>query len=293
MNVTILDGGMGQELVRRMATPPTPLWSTEALLQDPQLIRSVHDDFFAAGADVAATNSYALHRDRLDPVGLSDRFEELHRVACQIAVEAQKAHGSGLIGGSIGPLFASYRPDLGIPVDQAAPKFREIGELQAPFVDMFMVETVSSVLEGEGALAGLAPLGKPIWLSITVGDRDGSKLRSGENVRDILPLVEKYHPTALLLNCATPEAITEGLEALGDPGVPKGAYANGFTHIGGRFLEERPTVDVLTSRKDLTPALYADYAAKWIAQGASIIGGCCEVGPAHIAQLSHRFGGTR
>ncbi|MGY9011702.1 MAG: homocysteine S-methyltransferase family protein, partial [Rhodobacterales bacterium] len=49
------------------------------------------------------------------------------------------------------------------------------------------------------------------------------------------------------------------------------------------------TVDVLTARADLGPAAYADFADGWANQGVSIIGGCCEVGPAHIAEMRRRF----
>ena len=68
--ITILDGGMGQELIARSDGEPTPLWATQVLMEEPNLVRSVHDEFFAAGAMVATTNSYAIHRDRLITAGL-------------------------------------------------------------------------------------------------------------------------------------------------------------------------------------------------------------------------------
>ena len=72
-------------------------------------------------------------------------------------------------------------------------------------------------------------------------------------------------------------------------GKPFGAYANGFTHISGNFLKDAPTVKELTHRHDLTPEKYADFAMAWVAQGATIIGGCCEVGPDHIRHLAARL----
>ena len=68
-----------------------------------------------------------------------------------------------------------------------------------------------------------------------------------------------------------------------------GAYANGFTEISEGFLEDAPTVDALSQRTDLGPDAYADIAMSWVDQGATIIGGCCEVGPAHIAVLADRL----
>ena len=79
------------------------------------------------------------------------------------------------------------------------------------------------------------------------------------------------------------------LGALKDLGKPFGAYANGFTHISGNFLKDAPTVKELTHRHDLTPEKYGDFAMSWVAMGATIIGGCCEVGPAHIRHLAERL----
>ena len=72
-------------------------------------------------------------------------------------------------------------------------------------------------------------------------------------------------------------------------GRPFGAYANGFTHISDGFLQDAPTVKELTHRHDLMPAKYADFAMGWVEQGATIVGGCCEVGPAHIAELARQL----
>ena len=110
--ITILDGGMGQELIARSTAEPTPLWATKVLLEEPELVRAVHDDFFAAGAMVATTNSYAIHHDRLIPAGLDDQFESLHRVACEIACASRDTAGGGRVAGAIGPLVGSIRPAL-------------------------------------------------------------------------------------------------------------------------------------------------------------------------------------
>jgi homocysteine S-methyltransferase len=71
--------------------------------------------------------------------------------------------------------------------------------------------------------------------------------------------------------------------------LPFGAYANGFTQITKAFLENRPTTDALAARRDMGPAAYADHAMRWVGQGATIIGGCCETGPAHIAEIDRRL----
>ena len=71
--VTLLDGAIGQELVNRAGDRSTPLWSTQVMIERPDLVRAVHDDYFAAGATVATANTYAVHRNRLERAGISDR----------------------------------------------------------------------------------------------------------------------------------------------------------------------------------------------------------------------------
>ena len=89
------------------------------------------------------------------------------------------------------------------------------------------------------------------------------------------------------MNCSIPEAISANLPILRDANVVFGAYANGFTSITA--LQPGGTVDSLKARKDLSPAVYADFIDQWIDIGATIVGGCCEVGPAHIAEISKRL----
>jgi homocysteine S-methyltransferase len=72
-------------------------------------------------------------------------------------------------------------------------------------------------------------------------------------------------------------------------GLPFGAYANGFTHISDNYLKDAPTVKELTQREDLTPEKYGDFALAWVDMGATIVGGCCEVGPSHITHLAGRL----
>ena len=76
--ITLLDGGMGQELVKR-AGKATSLWSIQALIDDPDMVRAVHDDYFAAGADVATTYSYSVLPDRLETHGIADKRRTINR----------------------------------------------------------------------------------------------------------------------------------------------------------------------------------------------------------------------
>lgn len=287
--ITLLDGGLGQELIARSGDRPTPLWSTQVMMDHPGLVRAVHLDYFRAGAGIATTNTYALHHDRLQCAGLDDLFLDLFDQALEEAHSARAAHGSGRIAGSIGPLVASYRPETHPPHETAVPLYSEIGRILAPRVDLILAETVASLAHARAILAATADAGRPVWLSVTVDDEDGARLRSGEPVADLAPLVDEFRPGAVLANCSAPEAMEAAVTELARLGPAFGAYANGFRQITKEFLKDAPTVDALEARPEMTPDLYADHAMRWIGLGATIVGGCCETGPAHIAAIAERL----
>ena len=287
--ITLLDGSIGQELVLRSQKKPTPLWSTEVLLENPQLVRDIHLEYFRSGATIATTNTYPVLRDRLEKVGLAHKLQALWDSALQSALDSRNTHGKGRVAGSIGPLVGSYRPKSCPPPEVAEISYAEIIKALAPSVDLFLLETMSSVSQAEGALRASTGRGRPVWLAMTVNDFDGKLLRSGEDLNDLRPLLVSYEPDALLINCSRPEAVSTAVDVIKDFGFPFGAYANGFEEISRDFVETSPTVDKLDQRHDLDEKKYADFAMSWIDQGASIVGGCCEIGPSHILELSKRI----
>lgn len=286
MQITLLDGGMGQELVARSGDEPTPLWATRVMIDHPGLVKAIHDDYFAAGASVATTNTYNILHDRLEAVGLDPLYHALHLRALTEAHEARAAAGRGMIAGSMGPLGESYRPDLTPSVAVSAPLYAEKARILAPHVDVILLETMSSLGLAEGALKGAQAAGKPVWLSVSVHDRDGSKLRSGEPVAGLRDLIAAYPTAAVLANCSMPEAMLDALRELAGMGLPFGAYANGFSEISSLPMPDAVAAPDYTHRHDLTPEKYTDFVLQWIDLGATIVGGCCEVGPAHIRHLA-------
>ena len=277
-DIILLSGGMGQELIHRAGDRPTPLWSTQVMIDHPGLVAKVHADYAAAGAKVFTTNTYAILHDRLEGTGMEDQFENLYAAALK------EVEGKGFIAGSIGPLGASYRPDLFPEHSIAVATYTEVANLLAPKVDLIICETVASIAHARAGLEAAASTGKPVWLAMTVDDTDGTKLRSGEPLADVFGVADGA--SAILANCSSPEAISAAIGVLATADKPFGGYANGFTKISEGFLGDKPTVDALTARHDLGPEEYARFAMKWIAEGATIVGGCCEVGPAHIAKLA-------
>ena len=280
-DVTLLDGGMGQELVKRSEHAPTPLWGTQVMLDYPGMVRAVHEDYLSAGATVATTNTYALHRDRFTGTGLEDDFERLF----ELALREAEGIGAKKIAGSIGPLVRSYAPGTHPDHKVAVPLYAENARLLAKQVDVIVCETVASVAHAKAALEGARAVGLPVWMAVTVDDEDGNVLRSGEPVSDLSGL----QADAWLANCSAPEVMADALEVLKRFGQPFGAYANGFTEITKAYLSDKPTVDKLSARRDMGPEAYSEIALGWVEQGATIVGGCCEVGPEHIRVLAERL----
>jgi S-methylmethionine-dependent homocysteine/selenocysteine methylase len=287
--IMLTDGGMGQELLRRSKTPPTPLWSARVLIDEPELVRDLHVDFIRAGARVITINSYAATPERLEREGVGELFEPLQKLALDLAHEAREAAGEEgvLIAGCLPPLFGSYHPSLTISYEETLETYRRIVAQEADRVDLMLCETMASADEARAAATAADESGKPVWVAWTLSDDSPSRLRSGETVAAAADALADIPLAARLLNCSQPEAIDAALPELVALGGTVGAYANAFTAVD--LLKHGGSVDVLAAREDLDPAAYADFAMGWVAGGATIVGGCCEVGPEHIAALRERL----
>lgn len=282
----ILDGGMGQELINRNASGQGILWSAKALFDLPEAVQAVHEDYIDAGADIITTNSYACIRNNFEPLGLEHRLGEMNRLAVELAQRARDSSGKPvLIAGSLGPQRGSYRPDLVGSYEETEALYMEQAEWLAPGVDFFICETLSCIVEARAAVAAALSTGKPAWLSWSIDDRGVASLRSGESIRDAWLDIAGSDVDAVLLNCSPPEAISKVMPGLVDIcDVPVGAYANAFTPIPDKW-DFHGDESIPPPRVDVTPEAYTRHALDWLEAGARIIGGCCEVGPAHIAQV--------
>jgi len=287
LKVVLLDGGTSLELQNRSTNKAPRHWSAEYLMSEPDLVRQVHLDYIRAGAKVITINSYSSSFTRMAMVGAEDKVPMLQRIACELALEARDMAGSAgtdvAIAGCIPPLNGTYRPDRVREFKTNHEEYSRLGELQAPHVDLFICETMSTAEEGRAAAAAVGSLGKTVWVGWSLMDI-GPWLRSSESVATAARALSGLPVDAVLANCSSPESITASMPALVATGYATGGYANGFTNIPEAFMPGK-TKEQLKTRSDLDPATYAAIALKWVEQGATIVGGCCEVGPAHIARL--------
>ena len=285
--IVLLDGGMGQELVARSKNPPSPLWSANVMMHEPEIVEAVHRDYVDAGAKVLTLNTYSATPERLARDASEDLFEPLQAKAIEIARRA-RGDADVTLGGCLPPLFGSYHPENAPDFDVCLATYRRVVAQQKDAMDVLICETLSSVKEVKAAVQAGAESGKPVWCGMSARDEDGTLLRSGESVAEGAAAAKQAGAAAVAINCSWPEAVTQAMPALRETGLPFGGWANGFTNAAGD-LALGGTVDGMGVRTDLGPEQYADHVMGWVDAGATLVGGCCEVGPAHIAHLSKRL----
>ena len=265
------------------------IWSAGALITDPEVVRQIHVDYIAAGADVITTNTYGIIRSDLSNVGIAERFAELNLLACHLAVEARDmSRREVLIAGSLPPLRGSFRPDLVGPSEEIEALYREQADLLAPHVDLLLCETMSSAVEGLAAAKAACRAGKPVWVSWTLHEDRSGNLRSGETIEAAVAALRGLPVAGFLANCCAPESVTRAMSRLAASGAEWiGGYANTFAPIPQDWTldGDKDTDGLLTLREDLNPDHYAAHVADWLAAGATVVGGCCGTRPAHIAKM--------
>ena len=291
----ILDGGMSRELLRLGAELKQPEWSALALINSPEIVRQVHDEFIAAGSDVITTNSYALvpfhigeERFRADGAALIARAGQLARDAAD-ACKDRKI----LVAGSLPPIFGSYEPENFDP-SRVQDYLKVLVENLDPYVDVWLGETLSLIAEGEAVRTAVAQTGKPFWISFTLADdaaqRNGASpaLRSGERVEDAARWAASSGAEALLFNCSKPEVMRAAVDTAGEvfrssgSTLQIGVYANAFE---GEQGESAANEGLHATRDDLNDDAYSRFACSWVDAGATMVGGCCGIGAGHIHQL--------
>ncbi|UZE31941.1 homocysteine S-methyltransferase family protein [Pseudomonas asplenii] len=293
--MVVLDGGMGRELQRSGAPFRQPEWSALALSEAPEAVVGVHASFIAAGAQVITSNSYAVVPFHIGEERFAREGRQLAEIAGKLARTAADASVNPVrVAGSLPPLFGSYRPDLFQP-ERVAEVLTPLLEGLAANVDLWLAETQSLIAEVRAIHAHLPADGKPFWVSFTLQDEytdETPRLRSGEPVAEAIEAVAGLGVAAVLFNCSQPEVIGAAVDVARsvierlNADIAIGAYANAFPP---QPKEAKANDGLDELREDLDPPGYLVWARDWQQRGASLIGGCCGIGPEHIAELKRNL----
>ncbi|MFI1524200.1 homocysteine S-methyltransferase [Kitasatospora cineracea] len=285
----LLDGGLSNQLADQGCDLSDALWSARLLLDEPRQLVAAHRAYFEAGAQVATTASYQASRPgfaaRGVDAGKTDRLLALSVEVARLAAEEVSAElGDGRprwVAASVGPYGAvladgsEYRGHYGLSASELAEFHRpRLEVLAAAGPDVLAVETVPDLLEAAVLADCVRGLGVPVWFSFSAAD---GLTRGGEPLSEVFALVSEVpEAVAVGVNCCAPEEVTSAValaaEVTGLPGV---AYPN-----SGEGWD--------AAARDWTGAAAFDpgLAADWVTAGARLVGGCCRVGPAAIAELT-------
>ena len=280
--VVLLDGGTGTELQRRGVSTTLPLWSAQALVSAPDVVRAIHRDYIRAGADIIKTNTFRSNQRTLAKAGLGARDAELTALAVRLAREAVAQADVDrpiVVAGSQAPLEDCYQPQS-VPDDAAtlAEHRRWSKTLADGGVDFIFLETFNTVREARLALQAARETGLPAVISFVCDSH--SQLLSGESLAEAVTAVEPLKPFAILVNCMQPQDITAALRTLrGLTRLPIGGYGQGIgephADQGWQFAGQRQN-DIQT---------YCNHVGAWLELGATLVGGCCGTNPQYIEAL--------
>lgn len=291
INVTLLDAGMGKTLSMKGVDILPTIWSANALIVAPEVVKEVHKENIAAGANIITTNSYGIIRGDLAKEGLEDKYLELNQIAGNLAEQSvADTNAQVLIAGSLPPQNGSYRPDRVLDEAIIRPLYEEQVEILNSYVDLFICETMSTIAEARTACEAALQSSRPVIVGLTLHDQQKSCLRSGESLADAIAILEKLDIAGIVANCCLPERISDAMPDLVKASVNfKGGYANAFTQVPSGWLldGDKETDGRLGLREDLSPARYSEFVHDWIDNGANFVGGCCGTTAEHTASINN------
>jgi methionine synthase / methylenetetrahydrofolate reductase(NADPH) len=270
----LFDGGMGTMLYARGVFINRSY--DELVLSDPDLVRSIHEQYVQAGADLLETNTFGANPVKLAAHGLEGRVVEINARAAELARSA--AGERALVGGAIGPLGIRIEPYGPTSLDEARSFFRQqVDGLLEGGVDFFVLETFADLAEIRQALTAVrAASDLPVVAQMTVRE-DGTTLY-GTAVELCGQRLEEWGADVVGLNCSVgPHGILGGVERLAAAvGRPISAQPNAGLP---REIEGRKIYMA-------SPEYMGKYTRRLVQAGARFVGGCCGTTPDHVRRMS-------
>ncbi len=278
-NYTLLDGGLATALEDLGNTFTSELWTGELLKSAPDQIREAHAAFVKAGAEIIITSTYQVSFPGCIAKGWTHQ-EVVDALKNSIQL-ARDAH-SPQVAASIGPYGAyladgsEYRGNYDATEDQIREFHKERLEiLIACKPDYLAIETIPEIREARVLLQLLQDSNNsiPVWIAFSC--KDNLHLSSGESFRDAAMISKELGADYVGINCTSPELVSGLLESAEGYG-PFVVYPN-----AGRTWNEK-----LKRLEGATVKLSDQHIQQWSECGATIIGGCCGIGPKEIAQVA-------
>ena len=279
-NTLLFDGAMGTMLMKAgQGSLKTPILLN---LDEPELVKDIHRQYYDAGADAVITNTFGGSPLKLSADGLQDQMDELNREAVRLTRQA--CPEGKFVAGDIGPSGKMMQP-LGeiAPQDMQENFFSQAEALIDAGVDLIIIETMYSLEEALAAVQGVRKAGDILLLvSMTyTKNKNGFFTVMGEDISRCVSELEEAGADMMGANCTLNSTdtidLTRDLRAATDrplliqPNAGKPVTTKGVTYY------------------EQTPAEFAADAAKIHAAGADMIGGCCGTTPEFIAAVKEEL----
>ena len=291
----ILDGGMGQELHAKGLISKGTLWSTSAVIDEKyhDLIIDCHLEYISAGAEVIITNNFSSRRIRMEQNKVNHLFEFANKKACELALKArEKSKKEIMIGGSIPAQHDTYKEDIRdkVVIHKA---FKEQVNCIKDYVDFFYLDVISSGREIGIASEIITEYKKPILVGIHLNKK--GKLPSGETITEVIKKYKHSSWIGLIASCVSMEIAKNSISELKKQGLPFGYKVNLWGDDEpspvrkinkAKYNEDAVNLNTVMGKKDVAYETFKNLGKKFVDNGATIIGGCCETNPSHISILS-------
>lgn len=249
----------------------------------PEAVESLHRDYVAAGAQIIETNTFGANPFRIADHGLEEKkTREINRLGAQIA---RKVAGDVIyVAGSIGPLDRVLQPIGTLTPSQAREAFRiQAQGLAEGGVDLFIIETISSLIEMREAIAAVRDVcDLPIVATMTF--TEDAKTLVGDKPEQVRQALTEFGADVVGANCSVgPQAMLDVIERMRGGDLPLAAQPNAGNArvIGGRYI-------YLAS-----PQYFAEYAVKLADAGVTLLGGCCGTTSEHIRAIADAVKGRQ
>jgi homocysteine S-methyltransferase len=288
--IIIIDGGTGTDIQRRGVPMASETWCAEANLSHPEIVREVHGDYIAAGAQIVIANTFATSALLFNALGRDEDMVTIDHIAVKIAREAAAGHDVAVAGSmsTMRPVVAGSdrtAKQREWPEEVARALFKRKAEtLAAAGVDLIMMEMMRDTDYSLWASEAAKATGLPVWIGISVERNAAGELvgfgREDQRLDDIARALAATAPEVISIMHTSPNDTDDALAILRRHWQgPLGAYPE-----SGYFkMPDWTFVDIIA------PAELVARAQDWRRLGVSIFGGCCGLGPEHIAALNGAF----